>query len=136
MRVLVPAIDASAAVRLRVAAKTPVAEDVVTLDLVDAAGRRLPSWTPGAHIDVVLGDGLTRQYSLCGDRFDAFSYRVGVLREPVGRGGSAYVHDVLQVGDEVGLGGPRNNFALVPAPRYLFVAGGIGITPLLPMIAQ
>jgi ferredoxin-NADP reductase len=135
-RVLVPSVDTSAAVRLRVAAKTRAAEDVVTLELVDPGGRRLPPWTPGAHIDLVLGDGLTRQYSLCGDRFDAFRYRVGVLRERAGRGGSAYVHDVLRVGDEVGLGGPRNNFPLVPSPRYRFVAGGIGITPLLPMIAQ
>lgn len=136
IRVLVPSIDTSAAVRLRVAAKALVADGVVTLELVDPGGRRLPSWAPGAHIDLVLRDGLTRQYSLCGDRFDAFRYRVGVLREPAGRGGSAYVHDVLRVGDEVGLGGPRNNFPLVPSPRYRFVAGGIGITPLLPMVAQ
>lgn len=67
---------------------------------------------------------------------DAHSYRVGILREPAGRGGSAFVHDVLSVGDTVGVAGPRNNFPLVPAPRYLFIAGGIGITPLIPMIAQ
>lgn len=79
---------------------------------------------------------MTRQYSLCGNRWDAETYRVGVLREVAGRGGSAYVHDVLAVGDLVGLGGPRNNFPLVPASRYLFVAGGIGITPLLPMVHQ
>ena len=64
------------------------------------------------------------------------TYRVAVLREADGRGGSAYVHDHLQVGDLVGVGGPRNNFPMVPAPTYLFVAGGIGITPMLPMIAQ
>ena len=84
----------------------------------------------------MLPNGLTRQYSLCGDRWDAHSYRVGVLREPAGRGGSAFVHDELRVGDLVGVGGPRNNFPLVPSPRYLFVAGGIGITPILPMIHQ
>jgi ferredoxin-NADP reductase len=136
MKMLVPAVDASAAVRLRVARKTPVADGVLTLTLEHPEGRRLPSWSPGAHLDLVLDNGMTRQFSLCGDRFDAFQYRVGVLREPAGRGGSAYVHDVLQVGDLVGLGGPRNNFPLVPSPRYWFVAGGIGITPLLPMIAQ
>ncbi|HEY0693340.1 MAG TPA: PDR/VanB family oxidoreductase, partial [Kribbella sp.] len=67
---------------------------------------------------------------------DAHTYRVGVLREVSGRGGSAYVHDELRAGDLVGIGGPRNNFPMVPAQRYLFVAGGIGITPLLPMLYQ
>jgi ferredoxin-NADP reductase len=123
-------------VTLQVTAKTPVADEVTALDLRHPQGRRLPSWAPGAHIDLLLGNGMTRQYSLCGDRFDPYSYRVGVLREPAGRGGSVHVHDELRVGDSVGLGGPRNNFPLVPSPRYLFIGGGIGITPLLPMIAQ
>ncbi len=123
-------------VTLRVAAKTPEADDVVSLTLTHPDGRRLPDWTPGSHIDLVLPNGVTRQYSLCGDRWDAYTYRVGVLREPDGRGGSADVHDVLRPGDLVGVGGPRNNFPLVPSERYLFVAGGIGITPLLPMIHQ
>jgi ferredoxin-NADP reductase len=136
MYALTPLVDTSTAVQLRVARKTTVADGVQTVVLDDPAGRRLPPWTPGAHVDLVLPNGITRQYSLCGDRFDPFHYRVGVLRELAGRGGSAYVHDVLQVGDLVGLGGPRNNFPLVPAPRYRFVAGGIGITPLLPMIEQ
>ncbi|MBB3664092.1 ferredoxin-NADP reductase [Prauserella sediminis] len=112
------------------------ADGVMGLVLTDPVGDRLPDWAPGAHIDLVLPDGTTRQYSLCGDRWDAHSYRVAVLREPSSRGGSAFVHDSLREGDLVGIGGPRNNFALVPAARYLFVAGGIGITPLLPMIAQ
>src|SRR4051794_11059355 len=120
MRTLRPVVDASTALRLRVAAKTPVADGVVTLVLEDPGGRGLPPWTPGAHLDLVLPGGVTRQYSLCGDRFDAYRYRVGVLREPGGRGGSAYVHDTLSAGDLVGLGGPRNNFPLVPAPRYRF----------------
>jgi ferredoxin-NADP reductase len=121
---------------LRVSAKTLVADDVVTLELASPSGLRLRDWAPGAHIDLLLPNGMTRQYSLCGDRWDPFSYRVGVLREQVGRGGSAYVHDELEVGDPVGVGGPRNNFALVPSEQYLFVAGGIGITPLLPMVRQ
>lgn len=120
---------------LRVTAKDVAADGVVVLTLAHPGGARLADWTPGAHIDLHLPDGTTRQYSLCGDRFDAHTYRVGVLREPAGRGGSAYVHDVLAVGDVVGVGGPRNNFPLVPSERYLFVAGGIGITPILPMIA-
>jgi ferredoxin-NADP reductase len=123
-------------VSLEVLAKTCEADGVVAVTLARPDGRRLPDWTPGAHIDLVLPSGITRQYSLCGDRFDAHAYRVGVLREPDGRGGSAYVHEVLAPGDVVGVGGPRNNFPLVPSASYLFVAGGIGITPLLPMIHQ
>jgi ferredoxin-NADP reductase len=121
---------------LRVTAKQPQADGVLTLELAAPAGGRLRDWTPGSHIDLVLPNGLTRQYSLCGDRWNPFSYRVGVLREPSGRGGSAFVHDELAVGDLVGVGGPRNNFPLVPSERYLFVAGGIGITPVLPMLHQ
>lgn len=121
---------------LRVHRKSVTADGVVTLELVAADGGRLKDWTPGSHIDLVLPTGMTRQYSLCGDRWDPHRYRLGVLREPAGRGGSAYVHDELDVGDRVGVGGPRNNFPLVPSPEYLFVAGGIGITPLLPMVRQ
>ncbi|MGS2644491.1 2Fe-2S iron-sulfur cluster-binding protein [Streptosporangium sp. LJ11] len=121
---------------LRVATKTQVADGVVALTLEHRSGGRLPDWTPGAHVDLILPNGLTRQYSLCGDRWDPRTYRIGVLREPEGRGGSAYVHDVLAEGETVAIGGPRNNFPLVPSERYLFVAGGIGITPLLPMIYQ
>ncbi|TYB62227.1 oxidoreductase [Nonomuraea sp. PA05] len=121
---------------LRVAAKTPVADGVVAVTLEHPDGGRLPDWTPGAHLDLVLPGGLTRQYSLCGDRWDPHTYRIGVLYEPDGRGGSAYVHDDLAAGDMVAIGGPRNNFPLAPSERYLFVAGGIGITPLLPMIYQ
>ncbi|QKG20252.1 PDR/VanB family oxidoreductase [Actinomadura verrucosospora] len=127
---------ADTAIELRVVAKDRPADGVVTLALARPNGGRLPDWAPGAHVDLVLPNGLTRQYSLCGDRWDARTYRVGVLREPAGRGGSAFVHDELAVGDAVGIGGPRNNFRLVPSERYLFVAGGIGITPLLPMVRQ
>ncbi|MFH9861346.1 PDR/VanB family oxidoreductase [Streptomyces sp. NPDC017202] len=121
---------------LRVRAKDVVADGVVSLTLDHPDGARLPDWTPGAHIDLVLPNGTTRQYSLCGDRWDPYTYRIAVLREPAGRGGSAYVHDRLTPGDRVGVGGAHNHFPLVPADRYLFVAGGIGITPLLPMIRQ
>ena len=120
---------------LRVTSKDVQADGVLTLDLAAPAGGRLRDWTPGSHIDLVLPNGLTRQYSLCGDRWDPFTYRVGGLLELESRGGSSYVHDHLEVGDLVGVGGPRNNFPLVPSDHYLFVAGGIGITPILPMIA-
>ncbi len=110
------------------------AADVVALTLADPAGGALPGWTPGAHIDLVLGDGLTRQYSLCGAVQDGSSFRIGVLRAPDSRGGSEFIHDALKEGSQVRVRGPRNHFTLVDAPRYTFIAGGIGITPLLPMI--
>ncbi|WP_330308854.1 MULTISPECIES: PDR/VanB family oxidoreductase [unclassified Streptomyces] len=112
-----------------------VADGVLALTLRHPLGEELPSWEAGAHIDVVLGPDLERQYSLCGDPADRRAWRVAVLREPDGRGGSAYVHGQLGQGDKVRVRGPRNHFALKPAPRYRFVAGGIGITPILPMLA-
>ncbi|MFI6931495.1 PDR/VanB family oxidoreductase [Streptomyces sp. NPDC050287] len=111
------------------------ADGVLALTLRHPLGEELPVWEPGAHVDVVLGPDLERQYSLCGDPADRTAWRIAVLREPDGRGGSAYVHERLGQGDKVRVRGPRNHFALRPAPRYRFVAGGIGITPILPMLA-
>jgi len=111
------------------------AEGVVALTLVDPDGETLPPWTPGAHVDLILGPGLIRQYSLCGDPAADTSIRVGVLRAPKSRGGSDLVHDALTPGATVRVRGPRNHFPLVASPRYRFVAGGIGITPILPMMA-
>lgn len=120
---------------VRVAAKTVEADGVVSLLLAEADGDLLPTWSPGAHVDLILGDGMpTRQYSLCGDPRDRRHFRLGILREPAGSGGSLHVHDMLREGDLIRIRGPRNNFELVPAPRYIFIAGGIGITPILPMI--
>jgi ferredoxin-NADP reductase len=110
------------------------ADGVVVLTLADAGGAELPPWQPGAHIDITVADGGERQYSLCGDPNDRSVYRVGVLNEPAGRGGSAWVHDTLTVGSTVSGRGPRNHFPLDESARYVFVAGGIGITPILPMI--
>ncbi len=118
----------------RVAAKTEAAEGVAALVLADVDGRPLPVWEPGAHVDLVLDGAPTRQYSLSGDPADRNAYRLGILRDPTGRGGSLFVHDRLAEGDIVRVRGPRNNFPLVDSPRYLFIAGGIGITPMLPMI--
>ncbi|MER8157246.1 PDR/VanB family oxidoreductase [Streptomyces sp. NPDC094472] len=120
---------------LLVARREEVASDVVALTLRHPTGRELPAWEPGAHLDLVLDPGPTRQYSLCGDPADRASWRIAVLRAPAGRGGSARVHDTLTEGSAVRVRGPRNHFALRPAARYLFIAGGIGITPLLPMTA-
>ena len=119
---------------LVVTRKRAVAEDVVELTLARPDGTRLPDWAPGAHIDVVLPDGTTRQYSLVGDRWDAHSFTIAVLREPDGRGGSAYVHDELREGDHGRLRRSAQQLPLVARRGYLFVAGGIGITPILPMI--
>jgi len=111
-----------------------VSDGVVALTLRRGDGHPLPAWKAGAHVDLILGAAPTRQYSLCGDTADLRTYRLGILRDPAGRGSSIYVHDQLDVGDTVELRGPRNNFPLLAAPRYLFIAGGIGITPILPMI--
>lgn len=118
-----------------VARRETVADGVVTLDLRDLAGADLPAWTPGSHIDLNLGPHLVRQYSLCGDPTDRTVWRVGVLREPKSRGGSQYVHDNLRQGDVVHVRGPRNHFPFEPSQRYVFIAGGIGITPIVPMVA-
>jgi ferredoxin-NADP reductase len=118
----------------RVADRREVADGVVTLTLRAVNEHPLPPWEAGAHVDLVLGEAPTRQYSLCGDPADRHEYRVGVLRDPEGRGSSLHVHDRLSVGDTVRVRGPRNNFPLVDSPQYLFIAGGIGITPILAMI--
>jgi len=114
----------------------PEAEDVVSLLLRAPGGHALASWTPGAHVDLELPNWLRRQYSLCGDPGVAGEYRIAVRREPLSRGGSEYVHDFLRVGRDVSVSRPRNNFPLETADEYLFVAGGIGITPILPMLRQ
>lgn len=123
------------AVAMVVAAKRPLSEGVIAIELGPLDGAEAPAWEPGAHVDLHLPDGMIRQYSLCGDPADRGSLLVAVLREEEGRGGSRHLHDVTAVGDRIQVGAPRNNFALEPSPRYLFIGGGIGITPLLPMIA-
>lgn len=111
------------------------AEGVVTLTLADPSGADLPEWSPGAHIDLVMMPELVRQYSLCGDTGNSSEWRVGILLDPDTRGGSEFVHAKLHEGSVIRVRGPRNHFGLVSAPRYQFIAGGIGITPILPMIA-
>ncbi len=120
-----------------VVARTQGAAEVELIDLQSATGRALPRWQPGAHIDVLLPDGDARQYSLCGIS-SSDTWRIGVLREPDGRGGSRWVHDELVVGASVRVAGPRNHFEFVPerGTRYLFIAGGIGITPISAMVAS
>lgn len=121
---------------LVVARRTDEADGVVSLDLRRPDGAPLPAWTPGAHIDLVLAPDLVRQYSLCSSPQDARVWRVAVLREQEGRGGSLHVHDKLSEGDPVTVRGPRNHFPLEGAEEYVFIAGGIGITPIVPMLEQ
>ena len=140
-RVTAPA-DHDSSITLTVVGRTVVAhdQDVVTLTFAAADGAPLPPWRPGAHLDIHLPSGRVRQYSLCGDPTRPDGYRIAVRRIPDGGGGSAEVHDVLGVGSQVTTNGPRNAFPLTvpgygsPAQRLRFVAAGIGITPILPMM--
>lgn len=110
------------------------AEGVLSLEIEPIPGGALPEWQPGAHLDIVLAPGLVRQYSLCSR--PGQPWRVAVLREPASRGGSEFVHTELRPGAVVGIRAPRNNFALAPARSYRFLAGGIGITPILAMARE
>lgn len=125
-------LDQSKEYTARVRALTLEADDVLAVDLEPVDGNAA-EWAPGAHIDLVLPDAPVRQYSLTG-RPGAARYRIAVLREEHSRGGSRAVHERLRPGDVVTLRGPRNHFVLEPADEYLFVAGGIGITPIVPML--
>jgi ferredoxin-NADP reductase len=122
--------------RCVVTAVRPEADDVVSLTLAREDGVPLPAWEPGAHLDLVLPSGAMRQYSLTGDPADLSSYRIAVRRIPAergGGGGSLEAHG-LTAGARVIARGPRNAFPFIGAAGYLFVAGGIGITPILPML--
>ena len=119
-----------------VAAMTHEAEGVIGLVLRHATGEDLPAWEPGAHLDLHLPSGTVRSYSLCGDPADRSTYRLAVLRETAGRGASIEVHDTQLVGRRLTARGPRNHFPLVDAPSYVVIAGGIGITPVLPMLRE
>lgn len=116
-------------------------QDVVALTMTAADGELLPRWHPGAHLDIHLPSGRLRQYSLCGDPRVRDAYRIAVRRIADGGGGSVEVHDGLPIGAAVTTHGPRNAFPLTvpgygsPTLRFRFIAGGIGITPILPMLA-
>ncbi len=115
-------------------------QDVVALTLAGAGGGQLPSWRPGAHLDIHLPSGRVRQYSLCGDPTRRETYRIAVRRIPDGGGGSIEVHEMARMGTTVTTSGPHNAFPLTvpgygsPAQRLRFIAGGIGITPILSML--
>jgi cytochrome P450/ferredoxin-NADP reductase len=125
--------------RLVVRSVERLAEDVVALELAAPDGAPLPRWTPGAHIEVECGDpDRARAYSLCSDPAELSRWRIAVLREPEGRGGSAWIHEAVRPGTILRVRGPRNRFPFDESfsGPILFLAGGIGITPLLPMAAR
>jgi tetrachlorobenzoquinone reductase len=110
---------------------TPVARDTNLYTFRRRDGGRLPAYEPGAHIDLHLGNGLIRQFSLVQPGADPDSYVVGIKRDPQSRGGSRYIFDQMHVGDELKISAPRNNFPLVEnADHVVLIAGGIGITPI------
>ncbi len=120
---------------LRVRSITYLAEAINGYELVDPRGRDLPRFAAGAHIAVRHGAGAVRDYSLWNDPAERRRYCIAVLREHHGRG-SCHMHDAVHVGDLVEASMPRNNFPLIEAERYLLLAGGIGITPIMAMIAE
>ncbi|MFD5179031.1 PDR/VanB family oxidoreductase [Nocardia sp. NPDC058379] len=122
-------------VSVRVIERTDEADAVFALVLAAVDGGELPAWAPGAHIDVAAGAAGVRQYSLCGDPAERDRWRIAILHEPNGRGGSAHLFRTALPGTTLSVSLPRNNFELAESAEYTFVAGGIGITPILPMIA-
>ena len=121
----------------RIKAAEDVAGQIRAYTLETTDGSELPAFTAGAHIDVLLGNDLIRQYSLCSDPAERHHYRIAVLHEPDGRGGSDYMHRQLKAGDELRIHAPRNHFELdMSGDNYLLLAGGIGITPIMLMALQ
>jgi vanillate O-demethylase ferredoxin subunit len=120
----------------RVKAITWEAEGILSFELWPMPPRKeLPPFTAGAHIDVHLPNGLLRTYSLLNAQEERHRYVIGVNRDPQSRGGSRYMHETVRPGDTLTIGTPRNNFTLdETAELSVFIAGGIGITPLRSMI--
>lgn len=115
--------------------RTDEAKDVVGLTLRRVDGESLPTFSPGSHVDLFLPNGLTRQYSLIGDCYVTDRYEIAVSKASKSRGGSLYVHSDLREGSRLEICEPRNNFPLQPGhDTFQFIAGGIGITPILAMI--
>jgi ferredoxin-NADP reductase len=113
---------------------TPLADGILGFDFVLPNRSNLDPWVPGAHITLHLPEGMKRQYSLCGDPADRSQYSIAVLESPQSRGGSRYVHNNLKSGMNIEVSGPHNHFELEASNEYLFIAGGIGITPIKAMV--
>ena len=121
---------------LAVCSKLFLGSSLVELELTNSLSAQLPDWKPGSHIELKLPNGLNRQYSLLKGRQNINNWRIAVLIEEQGRGGSKYLRDSVEAGDVLEAVGPRNNFPLEPAEEYLFIAGGIGVTPLIQMCEE
>jgi ferredoxin-NADP reductase len=129
------AVSAQESLTVQVTDVRAEARDVMTLELRAGGGGELPPFEPGAHLDLHLPNGLVRQYSLTNDWRERDRYVIGVGRAADSRGGSEFVHTSIRAGMQLNISAPRNNFALDPqAGNYLFIAGGIGITPIMAMI--
>jgi len=123
--------------RLRVTRAERIADGIHLFELCDAGGASLPAFSAGAHIAIRTPGGLTRKYSLCNDPAERNRYQVAIKREANGRGGSSDLIDHVKAGDELAVSAPVNDFELPQrAQDFLFIAGGIGITPIMAMIRQ
>src|SRR6266436_6246581 len=132
-----PAHADPAMIPRRVTRAERIAEDIHLFELRDPAGGELPEFSAGAHVQVRVPNGLVRKFSLCNDPAERDRYLIAVKREVPGRGGSESMIREAAEGTEVLVSAPANNFALAKSPAgYLFVAGGIGITPIMAMIRQ
>jgi len=121
--------------KLNVVRKVPLTPDTFLFEMADPKGGLLPGFTPGSHVTVDVPNGMKRNYSLCGDTQDRSRYEIAVKREENGRGGSASLVDDCRAGDAIEISEPNNLFKLTSvATEFLFVAGGIGITPILSMV--
>ena len=122
---------------LRVTRNDLIADGIHILEFRDATGKQLPEFSAGAHIAVRVPNGLLRKYSLCNDPAERDRYQIAVKREDNGRGGSCSLIDDVKAGDELTVTAPVNDFGLPPrAQDFLFIAGGIGVTPIMAMIRQ
>lgn len=120
---------------LRVARRDRIAQDIHLFELADPDGGDLASFTAGAHVPLVVPNGLVRKYSLVNDPAERHRYVIAVKREAEGRGGSISLVDAACIGDDLRAGPPCNDFPLVAgAAEFIFIAGGIGITPIMAMI--
>jgi hypothetical protein len=130
-------VAASATIAMRLTRISYAAERVHLYEFRPVSGAPVPRFTAGAHVDLHLPNGLVRQYSIANAEEQGDRYVLGVKRETAGRGGSRFMHDELRVGAVLAVGGPRNNFPLVEAAAHsVLIAGGIGVTPIVSMVAR
>jgi len=130
-------VDAAGTIAMRLTGITYAADQVHLYEFRPVSGAPVPRFTAGAHVDLHLPNGLVRQYSIANSEEQRDRYVLGVKRETAGRGGSRFMHDELRVGAVLAVGGPRNNFPLVEAAAHsVLIAGGIGVTPIVSMVAR